>query len=68
MESVLIWLILPHDRLGKLSVFNSKVNGKPARCGWLVIATATAVSERSLKTSWLKINTGRKPARSKVKS
>lgn len=41
---------------------NSSVKGNPARCGWLVIATAMTVPDRSLNTSWLSTSTGRMPA------
>src|SRR5438874_1676703 len=42
-ESVRIWLIFTHEGLGRFSLVNSSVRGKPARCGWLVIASAMTV-------------------------
>lgn len=60
-ESVRIWLILAHDRFGMSRFWSLSVNGNPAFWGWLVIATAITVPEWSLKTSWLKIKTGRNP-------
>jgi hypothetical protein len=54
-------LIFTQERFGKRGVVSSSVSGKPARGGWLVSATAITVPDRSLKTSWLKISTGRWP-------
>src|SRR6266496_1465608 len=62
MESVRIWLIFTQDRLGKAVAPSSRVSGKPARWGWFVIGTAITVPERSLKMSWLRMRTGRRPA------
>ena len=59
VANVRIWLILTQERLGNLGVTNSNVKGNPARGGWLVKATAITVPDRSLKTSWLRISTGR---------
>jgi len=50
-DSVRIWLILIQERFGNFAVRSSRVNGKPARCAWLVNAAAMTVPERSLKTS-----------------
>ncbi len=61
-ESVRIWLIFTHDRLGRLAAMSSRVSGNPARGSWLVSATAITVPERSLKTLLLRIRTGRCPA------
>jgi len=61
VESVRIWLILTQERLGNLDFKISCVSGKPARCSWLVSATAITVPERSLNMSWLRIRTGRSP-------
>ena len=57
-ESVLIWLIFTHERLGRFAPVNSSVSGKPARGSWLVRAQAITVPDRSLKTSWLNICRG----------
>jgi hypothetical protein len=59
-DSVRIWLILTHDFFGSLTFSSSRVSGNAARCGWLVNATAMTVPERSLKTLWLSIRTGRR--------
>ena len=59
---VRIWLILIHERFGRPRAPDSSVKGKPARGSWLVSATAMTVPDRSLKTSWLRIKTGRSPA------
>ena len=48
---VRIWLILPHERFESFGRANSSVKGNPARCGWLVSATAMTVPERALNTS-----------------
>lgn len=61
-ESVRTWLILIHDRFGRPVALVSQVSGNPARGSWLVMATAITVPDRSLKTSWLRIKTGRDPA------
>jgi hypothetical protein len=50
-ESVRTWLILSQDRLGKPGSVISRFKGKPARWGWLVIAIAMTVPDRSLNTS-----------------
>jgi hypothetical protein len=50
--STRIWLIFTHDCFGSLADFNSNVSGNRARCGWLVMATAITVPDRSLNTSW----------------
>src|SRR5437763_1508147 len=60
--SVRIWLIFTHERLGNRTDLTSRVRGKPARCGWLVMAAAMTVPDRALKTSWLKTSQGRRPA------
>ena len=62
IDSVRIGLIFAHDFLGNPLDSNSSVSGKPARCDLLVMATAITVPERWLKTSWLRIRTGRRPA------
>ena len=43
LASVRIWLIFTQERFGKREVVSSSVSGKPARCGWLVSATAITV-------------------------
>lgn len=60
-DKVRIWLILIHERFVTPAALLSRVNGNPARGSWLVNATAITVPERSLKTSWLKTRTGRRP-------
>jgi hypothetical protein len=61
--------IFTHDGLGSFRCGNSKViRGKPALCGWLVMAIAITVSERRLKISWLGTSTGRRPACSRPRS
>jgi hypothetical protein len=50
-ESVRIWLILTHDRFGKVAEISSMVKGKPANGAWLVKARAITVPERALKMS-----------------
>ena len=62
VDSVRIWLVLTHERLGSLAVVSSSVSGYPALGSWLVSATAITVPERSLNTSWLRIKIGRSPA------
>jgi hypothetical protein len=47
--------------LGSLLPESQKASGKPAFGSWPVRATAMTVPDRSLKTSWLKTNTGRSP-------
>jgi hypothetical protein len=61
IDSVRTWLILAQGFLGSFVSESSRVRGYPARWGWLVIATAMTVPDRSLKMLWLKIRTGRKP-------
>ncbi len=68
VASVRIWLILIHDRLGKPRALDSSVRGNSARGSLLVSATAITVPERSLKTSWLRISTGRRPACSRPRT
>jgi len=50
-ERVRTWLILTQERFGSSAQSSSSVSGKPAACGWLVMASAMTVPERSLKTS-----------------
>jgi hypothetical protein len=45
-ESVGICLIFTHDLFGRSRMANSRVNGKPARRGWLASATAMTVLEQ----------------------
>src|SRR5207249_8452021 len=52
--SVRIWLTFTQAGFGRRVDRKGTVSGKPARCGWLVMATAITVPERSLKTSWLR--------------
>jgi len=42
---------LDPGRFDSAGVTNSSVNGNPARCGWLVRATAITVPDRSLNMS-----------------
>jgi len=66
--NVRIWLILIQERLGRPRALLSSVSGNPARGSWLVRATAITVPERSLKTSWLRMSTGRSPACSRPRT
>ena len=66
--SLRIWLILIQDRFGRPAALLCNVSGKPARGSWRVKATAMTVPERSLKTSWLKISTGRRLACSRPRT
>ena len=43
--------ILTHEGFDSVPSGKSKVSGKRALCGWLVIAIAITVSERRLKIS-----------------
>src|SRR6266542_1142373 len=61
MESERIWLTFTQDPFGRAPLSNSTVRGNPAAWGWLVIAMAITVPERSLKMSWLMTRTGRLP-------
>ena len=61
-DNVRTWLIFAHDRFGNFGDVNSSVSGKCAFGSLLVTATVITVPDRSLKTSWLKTNTGLRPA------
>ncbi len=60
-ERVRIRLIFTHDFFGRVVDSIGSVSGKPAFGGWLVNAVAITVPDRVLKTSWLRISTGRRP-------